>query len=173
MSENNTRLNVFPITITPLRHRVIDIPALLSFFIERKTRELNLSSGKKPAPGSIETLQTYHWPGNVRELENMVERALIRNSASPQEKFPRFDELNLSPMAPSKQSVVNVDVHPVLNMDEAMKRHIESILQLTKGKIGGEDGAATLLGLPTSTLRHRMKNLGMFCEKKTQQQTIK
>jgi len=103
----------------------------------------------------------------------VVERALIRNSASPQKEFLRFNELNLSPVAPSVKPVVKAALPPVLKMDEAMKRHIESVLQLTKGKIGGKDGASTWLGLPTSTLRFRMKKLGMLPEKKAKHQTIK
>jgi transcriptional regulator with GAF, ATPase, and Fis domain len=162
------RLNVFPITIPPLRHRVMDIPALVSYFVEKKTREMNFVANRIPAPGSIEPLQAYHWPGNVRELENVVERALIRSSASPERQFLQFDELNLSPVATMgsrKTPLLNADNAAVLKIDDAMKRHIEAVLELTKGQIGGDDGAAVLLGLPPSTLRNRMKKLGMLVSK--------
>ncbi len=158
------RLNVFPITIPPLRHRRMDIPALVNFFIERKSREMNLQVERKPAPGSLEALQAYHWPGNVRELENVVERTLIRSSVNSDQRYLRFDELGLFP-SPSESvavPVVSPDSLSVLNMDEVMKRHIESVLLLTKGKIQGDDGAATLLGIPPSTLRNRMRKLGVL-----------
>ena len=165
------RINVFPITIPPLRQREMDIPALVSYFIERKTREMNLYPVRQPAPGSVARLQAYHWPGNVRELENVVERALIRSSASAQPHL-HFDELNLSPVSPSTTaSVPSADPAPprVLNMDEAMKVHIESVLRLTQGKIAGPGGAAGLLGLPVSTLRNRMSRLGMLTKKGTRE----
>ena len=164
------RLNVFPITIPPLRYRTMDIPAMVSFFIKKKAREMNFHDEKKSAPGSLEALQAYHWPGNVRELENVVERALIRGSASPLGKYLRFDELNLSLSPSYNQSVatpsVSLDGHPVLNIDDAMKQHIESVLHLTKGKIQGAAGAAVLLGLPPSTLRNRMRKLGIIFGKR-------
>lgn len=161
------RLNVFPITIPPLRHRLVDIPALVNFFIKRKTREMNLYPERKPAPGSFEMLQGYNWPGNVRELENVVERALIRSTTSPQGTFLRFDEINFPQEHSSTAIPVDrVEAPPVLNMDQAMKHHIESVLQLTKGKLSGKDGAAVLLGLPLSTLRNRMIKLGLLSHKK-------
>jgi len=160
------RLNVFPITIPPLRYRTMDIPALVSFFIKKKAREMNLNDEKKPVPGSLEALQAYHWPGNVRELENMVERALIRGSASPLGKYLLFDELNLSFSPSYNQTVATPAGPPVLNIDDAMKQHIESVLHLTKGKIQGEDGAGALLGLPPSTLRNRMRKLGVLFGKR-------
>ena len=154
------RLNVFPITIPPLRHRVMDIPALVSFFIKRKSKEMNLDAGKTPAPGSIESLQTYAWPGNVRELENVVERALIRSATSAPGDYLRFDESTIR-IEPFEKPATEPAGPRVLKMDEAMKLHIESILYLTKGKIQGQNGAAALLGLPPSTLRNRMRKLRM------------
>lgn len=71
------RLNVFPISIPPLRHRTSDIPALVQYFIERKAKDLKLGEIPELAAGGIDTLMSYDWPGNVRELENIVERALI------------------------------------------------------------------------------------------------
>ena len=77
------RLNVFPITIPPLRERKEDIPALLHHLIEKKSIELKLPGMPKPEPGTIASLTSYNWPGNVRELENLVERALILDRIGP------------------------------------------------------------------------------------------
>jgi transcriptional regulator with GAF, ATPase, and Fis domain len=154
------RLNVFPITIPPLRERMMDIPGLVSFFIKRKSRELNLGIPKSPAPGSLEKLEAYAWPGNIRELENVVERALIRSAANPNGRYLYFDE-PMSRCHVPENHANSPEIPEVLNMEDAMIRHITSILQLTKGKIQGKDGAAALLGLPPSTLRNRMRKLGM------------
>lgn len=158
------RLNVFPITIPPLRHRLMDIPSLVSFFIERKKKEMNLYAERTVAPGGIEALQAYHWPGNVRELENVVERALIRSAISEESASLRFDELNLSPLVNEmEKDVVKESAAPgVLNMNEAMKHHIESVLTLTQGQVAGAGGAAELLGMAPSTLRNRMIKLGIL-----------
>lgn len=153
------RLNVFPITIPPLRHRKMDIPALINFFVLRKSKEMNLLVTNKIEPGCMEKLQEYHWPGNVRELENIVERALIRSSANPGEKYLHFGEPDRSSGQNVAAPAVSLATLPVLRMDAAMKSHIESVLDMTNGKIQGDHGAASLLGLPPSTLRNRMRKL--------------
>jgi transcriptional regulator with GAF, ATPase, and Fis domain len=110
----------------------------------------------------MEMLQAYAWPGNVRELENVVERAMIRSSTNPQSKYLRFDELSLPTTQAVEPPFVSQEGPQALNLDEATKRHIQSVLDLTKGKIQGDDGAAALLGLPPSTLRNRMRKLGII-----------
>jgi transcriptional regulator with GAF, ATPase, and Fis domain len=77
------RLNVFPITIPPLRDRKSDIPALLQHFLSLKSRQLKLPAIPLISPGAVDTLMDYHWPGNVRELENIVERTLILDRKGP------------------------------------------------------------------------------------------
>ena len=77
------RLQVFPIIIPPLRHRTMDIPALVKHVLTKKTRAMGFSKIPELWPGVLERLSGYHWPGNVRELENMVERALILNRRGP------------------------------------------------------------------------------------------
>lgn len=154
------RLNVFPIDIPPLRERKIDIPALVSFFIKRKSKELNLGTPKSPAPGSIEKLKAYSWPGNIRELENIVERALIKNSSEINDKYLYFDDF-VSEDNLKKDDKNFVNRLGAISMNEATINHIESVLQLTRGKIQGKDGAAALLGMPPSTLRNRMRKLGI------------
>jgi len=149
------RLNVFPIWIPPLRERKADIPALLQHFISLKARELKLPTIPTLSSGAIDTLMEYHWPGNVRELENVIERALILNPTGPL----TFEHLNLG------QSKNNLDLREQSeetgNLDEVISRHIRRVLSKTKGKVNGPDGAAAFLGINPSTLRNRMKQLGI------------
>lgn len=154
------RLNVFPITIPPLRQRKSDIPALTNFFIEKKAREMNLQNQPVLAPGALENLQAYNWPGNVRELENIVERTLIQSLSGPADKPLVFRKL---------QSSITTDLleeEPItketpLFLDEVMRCHIEKVLKMTKGQVQGERGAAALLNIHPNTLRNRMKKLGI------------
>ncbi|MCP4757071.1 MAG: AAA family ATPase [Proteobacteria bacterium] len=154
------RINVFPITIPPLRRRTSDIPALVNHFIERKSRELNLVRHPVKAPGAVERLQSYHWPGNVRELENLVERALIKNRSAPINTPLTFGELMATDRNGAPPVVPKATEVP-LNLDEAMRRHIQMVLETTGGRVQGEKGAAALLGTNPSTLRNRMKKLGI------------
>ena len=162
------RLNVFPITIPPLRHRPIDIPELADFFISKKIRELNLDFERRIASGTMDALQSYHWPGNVRELENLVERALIRSVTDPPGSYLRFDIPTQKIALPdegkaSQAGPASPPLPPlVLNLDKAMKQHIQTVLDLKQGRIRGENGAAKALGIPPSTLRHRMDRLGIL-----------
>ena len=149
------RLNVFPIWIPPLRERTVDIPALLQHFITTKARELNFPAIPTLSPGAIESLMEYHWPGNVRELENIVERAMIVNPTGPL----TFDHLNLGQ---TKKTVAQQEQDEATdNLDEIISRHIRRTLSKTQDKVSGPDGAATLLGINPSTLRNRMKKLGI------------
>ena len=149
------RLNVFPIWIPPLRDRQMDIPSLIQHFISLKARELKLTGMPTLAPGAIEPLMTYHWPGNVRELENVIEHALILNPAGPL----TFENLNFG--QPDKPSELHRNNEGPDNLDEVVSRHIRRVLLRTKGKVNGTDGAAAVLGINPSTLRNRMKKLGI------------
>ncbi|MDX9786149.1 MAG: sigma 54-interacting transcriptional regulator [Desulfobacterales bacterium] len=154
------RLNVFPITIPPLRHRKADIPALLHHFIERKAREMKLRYLPVPAPGVAERLQQYNWPGNVRELENAVERELIRHQARGAGHPLAFKDVPGNPAATPSLPPTPVTGNSLLLAD--MERtHIQRILEMVNGKIQGADGAAARLGLHPSTLRNRMRRLGV------------
>jgi transcriptional regulator with GAF, ATPase, and Fis domain len=150
------RLNVFPIEIPPLRERKSDIPALVNHFIDRKSKELGIKKPPRLSPGVIDQLMAYDWPGNVRELENIVERALIVNK----EEEPLFFD-NLLPSKATKKAVARPLGNESLLMDDAMARHIKYVLDLTKGKVHGAGGAAEVLGINASTLRARMRNLGV------------
>ena len=155
------RLNVFPIVIPPLRDRKGDIPAFVYYFTENKVREMNLSSHPVLAPGSLERLQTYDWPGNVRELENIVERELIRSQNQYPNEPIRFDSIGLPLKKPTNDSAAN----PITSGDESLdlesveRAHIIRVMELTGGRVQGKNGAADLLCINPSTLRHRMRKL--------------
>ncbi len=150
------RLNVFPIVIPPLRERKSDIPALVRHFVDRKSNELGIKKPPRLLPGAIDLLMAYDWPGNVRELENIVERALIVNK----EGEPLFFD-NLLPHQETKETIVGPSGNESLLMDDVMARHIKYVLDLTKGKVHGKGAAAEVLGVNASTLRARMRNLGI------------
>ena len=107
------------------------------------------------SPGAIDPLMEYNWPGNVRELENVIERALILKPVGPL----TFKHLNLE--QPQKASDVSDQVLEIDNLDQVVSRHIRRALIKTKGKVSGSDGAASVLGINPSTLRNRMKKLGI------------
>lgn len=158
------RLNVFPIVVPPLRDRTSDIPELVQHFIECKARELKISDTPRLAPGAIDQLKGYHWPGNVRELENLIERAMILH----QGEQLRFDDLGTSIRGTSAASPTGTDPE-TLDLDAAMASHIRRVLAMTGGKIHGPGGAGELLGLNPSTLRNRMKKLGIRFRKQRQE----
>ena len=150
------RLNVFPIPIPPLRQRMEDLPALVNYFIEKKAKELQIPGPPKLAPGAINRLLAYSWPGNVRELENVVERALILKRGGAL-SFEEIIHMNDS----REEEELSTKKENFLPLDMVSKRHIQQALKITKGKIHGHEGAAALLGLNPSTLRYRMRKLGI------------
>ena len=142
------RLNVFPITVPPLRQRKEDIPLMVQAFIERYSRKLGkqITSIQKE---TMKALQDYPWPGNVRELENIIERAVI---LCPGPVLHLADKLDISsfPMSSTMRS-----------LEETERNQILKILSETRWRIEGKDGAAAILGLHPSTLRARMHKLGI------------
>jgi chemotaxis protein methyltransferase CheR len=142
------RLDIFPITMPPLRDRLDDIPLLVDFFVKKISKRMGKSIEVIPS-GVMSALQSYLWPGNIRELENVLERAVI-NSSGP--KLRLVDDLN----KPKK------DLWTSPKTLEAVERdHIVKILEQTQWKVSGRNGAAEVLGLNRSTLRARMRKLGI------------
>jgi len=142
------RLNVFPITIPPLRRRKDDIPLLVSSFVERYAGQL----GKQITSihqEMMKALQDYTWPGNVRELESIVERAVI---LCPGPVLHLIDKLPISSALISSA---------VRTLAEIERCHILKILSETGWRIEGNQGAAAILGIRPSTLRARMPKLGI------------
>ena len=142
------RLNVFPITMPPLRDRMEDIPLLVDFYINKISKRLGKTIEVIPA-GVMNTLQNYHWPGNVRELENVLERAVI-NSSGP--KLHLVDELK----KPAKGLT-----RAQKSLDEVERDYIFRVLEQSRWKVSGKNGASEILGLDRSTLRARMRKLGI------------
>lgn len=149
------RLNVFPVRIPPLRERKQDIPLLLDYFIRTKAQEMNLNIRPEVAPEAMETLLTHDWRGNVRELSNLVERALILSDGRPL-RFPEVErpETGPDPLAPSEPD-------RLASLDEMIATHIRYVLDACNGRIAGPGGAAEALNLNASTLRSRMRKMGI------------
>jgi formate hydrogenlyase transcriptional activator len=142
------RLNVFPITVPPLRQRKDDIPLMVQAFVERYSRKL----GKRITTISKDTmaaLTDYPWPGNVRELESIIERAVILCQGPV---LSLADQLEIC--SPALSSAVQT-------LEETERNQMLKILSETKWRIEGKDGAAAILGLNASTLRARMHKLGI------------
>jgi len=158
------RLAVFPVAIPPLRDRKPDIPLLVQHFAQKKSREMGLGDTPTLMPGSLDRLMAYHWPGNIRELENAVERALILSKGG----ILAFDDFHVLPKpeydyASGAGTRTQLDLHDTdsLELDRIVSRHIQHVLELTDGKVGGDEGAARLLRVNPSTLRKRMRKLGI------------
>jgi formate hydrogenlyase transcriptional activator len=142
------RLNIFPITVPPLRNRKQDLPLLVDFFVDRVSRKLGKSIDTIPK-SVMDALQNYHWPGNVRELANVIERAVINASGN---KLRLMDTLD----TPQKHLATTPKTLETVERD-----HIIRILEETRWKVAGKNGASEILGLNSSTLRARMRKLGI------------
>jgi formate hydrogenlyase transcriptional activator len=152
------RLNVFPVTIPPLRERREDIPLLAAYFVQKHAHRMSKTI-KSISQESLAALCEYDYPGNVRELENFIERAVILTHGKKL-------ELSLSALK-TNERIDNQDISEVkknsllASLEDVERTHIEKVLKQTRGVIGGKGGAAEIVGLPVSTLRHRMKKLGI------------
>lgn len=175
------RLNVFPIELPPLRKRREDIPALVEHFVEVFSRRMGKGIDYIP-PEVMETLKAYSWPGNVRELQNLVERAVIMadDGILPDPLPGPMSESSSAgrgrPSADCSQNLVRDDITRIIKetihvlnenrvlADEYAKAQREQIIRaLTecKGRVGGVNGAAVLMGLSRTTLLWRMKKFGI------------
>ncbi len=147
------RLNVFPLTTPPLRERLDDIPQLVSFMIEKFAPKI----GKKLEGMSVQSMQrlkAYGWPGNIRELENVIERAIILADGLVLDVDPE----QLSIVA---ESPVKLAQRSDASLDKVTGEYIKSVLEQTHWIIEGPKGAAQILNMQPSTLRYRMKKLGI------------
>jgi len=147
------RLNVFPVVVPPLRERIEDIPLLVEHFTSLAT----MRTGKRVAKISDKTLfllQSYDWPGNIRELQNVVERAVIMSESDDLQ----IDERWLSGRRSRHRDVANPGIRTLAN---GKKDAIEEALSACKGRVSGPFGAASRLGMPSSTLESKIKMLNI------------
>jgi formate hydrogenlyase transcriptional activator len=142
------RLSIFPISVPALREHMEDIPQLVRYYVDKISRRLGKSIESIPT-NVMNALQNYPWPGNVRELENVIERAVI-NSSGP--KLRLADELK----TPHKDLTTTPKT-----MEKVERDHIVRVLEHTHWKVSGKNGASEILGLNVSTLRARMRKLGI------------
>jgi formate hydrogenlyase transcriptional activator len=140
------RLNVFPVSLPPLKMRVEDIPQLVRYFVDKYARKLGREYETVPK-STIKVLQTYHWPGNVRELEHVIERAVITSPGSMLRLVDRFEE------------TADESEEPLKGLEAVEREYIVKVLQKTHWKVDGQGGAASILGIHPSTLRFRIKKL--------------
>jgi formate hydrogenlyase transcriptional activator len=145
------RLNVFPIVIPPLRERKDDIPLLAKYLTKKFSARIGKKIDNIPAR-VVENLQAYDWPGNIRELENVIERAVI---------LIQDDTLRLIDLPPGSHDRHEEEPVHSENLTDVEKSHILKILKECNWIIDGARGAARKLDLPASTLRDRMKKLGI------------
>ena len=138
------RLNVFSVTVPPLRDRVDDIPLLVWALV----KEYESSMGKTIhtiSQSSLDALRQYAWPGNIRELKNTVENAMILSSGKTLHITPPIDQ--------------SVELHKAIRLEDVERDHIKGVLKETSWRVSGKNGAAELLGLKPTTLASRMKKL--------------
>jgi formate hydrogenlyase transcriptional activator len=139
------RLNVFPIRMPALRERAEDIPQLVWTFLEEFSSRMGKKIGRVPRT-TMEALTRYEWPGNVRELRNVIEHgAIVTTGDALKVRLPDGRE-------PVERATTLADVE---------REHILRTLERTHGRVKGPNGAAAALGLNASTLRSRMKKLGI------------
>jgi formate hydrogenlyase transcriptional activator len=183
------RLNVFPIRIPPLRERREDIPLLVSYFVQKFSRQMKKNIDSVPNT-ALKTLSSWNWPGNIRELENFIERAVIlTRGKSLDAPLSELREPNVTLAAvDSRDSSGHDDVVRIVreaieglhkatpNGDRPQKdlpkrdreeekenrrSEIMHLLHETRGRVGGADGAAARMGINRTTLLSRMKRLGI------------
>jgi DNA-binding NtrC family response regulator len=145
------RLNVFPITIPPLRERREDIAPLVWHFVNDLSHRMGRSIEAIHA-STMEAFKGYHWPGNVRELRNVIERFLITST-------------NTLFQADLPSAELEIPQSSIQTSEEAERRHILHILGLVGWRVRGQGGAAEILGLRPTTLESRMQKLGVVRQK--------
>ncbi len=144
------RLNVFPVSIPPLRERVTDIPELVRFFVDKYSRKFGRRIETIPKT-AMKALEDYSWPGNVRELEHVIERAVITTEGTVFRLADRLEPLRVAGAADA----------PLKDLASMEREYILRVLRETGWRIEGPQGAARILNLHPSTLRLRMKKLGI------------
>ena len=138
------RLNVFPVTIPPLRDRAEDVPILVRFYVEKYARRMSRRI-EEISTSTMETLCNYCWPGNVRELQNFIERAVVLSQG-------QVLQAPLSDLEQSQKSKLGT-------LEEVEREHVLHALREAHWVIGGPNGAAARLGMKRTTLAYRIRKL--------------
>jgi formate hydrogenlyase transcriptional activator len=148
------RLHVFPIALPPLRERLEDIPLLVRHFTskyaDRMDKQIDFIS-----EDVMEALKRYSWPGNIRELQNFIERAVILSPGS----------VLCAPLGDLKGFTDSPPAATGRTLKDAERAHILEVLRQVDWVVGGHRGAAVRLGLPRTTLLHRMQKLGIASDR--------
>jgi formate hydrogenlyase transcriptional activator len=142
------RLNIFPVSVPPLRERRGDIPKLVEHFVAKYAKAMNKKVPSVPA-ATLEALRDYSWPGNIRELQNVIERAVILTPGSVL-RAPLAELKGGEPTAPKPATLHEVE-----------RQHILEVLRESKWVIGGPNGAAAKLGMKRTSLVYKMNKLGI------------
>jgi formate hydrogenlyase transcriptional activator len=143
------RLNVFPLSLPPLRERREDIPALVEHFVEIYVRRMGKQIENIP-PETMTAFVSYEWPGNIRELQNFIERSVILSTG-----------VVLRPPLAALKHCSEVQSMAAITLEEAERDHIRKTLESTRWVVAGPNGAAARLGIKRSTLYFRMQKLGI------------
>jgi formate hydrogenlyase transcriptional activator len=143
------RLNVFPISLPPLRDRLEDIPLLVMHFVRLYADKMGKQIDEVPAE-VIDALMSHSWPGNIRELQNFIERSVILTSGNV-----------LRPPLASLNRTGEIEALGAITLEAAERNHIRKTLEQTRWVVSGPSGAARRLGMNRSTLHFRMKKLGI------------
>jgi two-component system, NtrC family, response regulator HydG len=146
------RLNVYPLTLPPLRERKEDLEMLAGNFIRKFASETgrNVTGLSKQA---VEEMKSYDWPGNIRELENLIERSVL------QAKFPLIETLPI--LQDHKKDIQVEESGRRKTIEENERDHISAVIKECNGKIFGKGGAAEVLNISVSSLNARIKKLGI------------
>ena len=169
------RLNVFPIRIPPLRDRREDIPLLVSYFVQKFSKQMQKNVEAVPT-AVMNGLTAWDWPGNIRELENFIERAVIvtrgKSLEAPLGELRKTDTYKTTHVVRKEQKHIveessdsRIDKNGVA--EEYAKKQREEIIRVLsacKGRVGGADGAAACLGMNRTTLLSRMKKFGIYAK---------
>ncbi|MBN2693636.1 sigma 54-interacting transcriptional regulator [bacterium] len=153
------RLNVFPLYLPPLRERKDDIIPLCKHFVKKYSTIMGKNITEIPEKG-IELLLNYPFYGNIRELENLIERSVIlSDSNSLTLPFKELISTSKNILKDNIDDGIDFETNNILSLDEVIEKYLKKVMEYTKWKIYGEDGAAKLLNIPPTTLQSKLKKL--------------
>ena len=154
------RINVFPITIPPLRKRKEDIPLLVEWFVNFFNEKYDKNIAEV-SESLMDVLREYPWPGNIRQLRNIVERAVITSSESILKLAAPLPEPGIQDLQSGIDEINGGIDQDTMTLEEFERRFITQTLERCNWKISGKKSASEVLNLPPSTLRSKMKKLGI------------